>query len=169
MIRTLTRLRDFSFEKSTRRCRRGISLLEVIACVILLSVIIVPLSGMMRASVRSVESARGLTNQDRSIDAYRFLRRSVSRSDSFLVTGSRNEQLQTTSNSGVTSQWFVRNRALVHVSDRVETILIDDVSSIEFNMIPREVDPAKFDLAFVIERSSGPRIMRQDHWIEGPL
>jgi hypothetical protein len=169
MMKSFTGPPHFAPSKLIHRRRCGVSLLEVIACVILLSVIVVPLSGMMRSSVRSVESARGLTNQDRSIDAYRFLRRSVSRAQSFRVTSSRNDQLQTVSNSGVTSLWFVRDRALVQSTNRVETILIEDVASVQFNVIPREADPAKSDLSLVIQRSNGPRSMRQTQWIEGPL
>lgn len=155
---------------SSRR-RRGISLLEVIACIVLLSVIIIPISGLMRSSARTLESAQGLNDETRSIDALRHMRTTIQNAATFGIIGGRNDRLEITDRLGVPTTWRVQQGTLVEVHQGVETTLLPQVRDLQFSVRPRPTNAAKSDLAFVLERSnaSGNRTIRQTHWIEGPL
>lgn len=112
--------------------RKGISLLEVIACTAIIAVMIVPIAGVIRASGRAIGRASQPTSTDSVRDALRWTRDAV-RSGQVLDIQSRSLTLILASGQKV--EIISRSGQLLMSDGRAQTVLMENVDGVEFSPI----------------------------------
>lgn len=126
-------------ERANRRpIRSGISLIEVIAAIALVSAIVIPMAGLMRTSARVSE--RTLIDQDREKThrALRWIRRQWATST--LVAPPVANQVIYQAADGRTKSIVFRGGTIRLIDSGDETTLIDDVDGVRMlNLVPQIV------------------------------
>ena len=124
---------------SSRTSRRGISLLEVIACTALVAVMIVPIAGVIRTSGQSISQAQG----DPSTEAK--LRRGLLWLGDYVRNGSivgvRSARLSVLPSGGSPVEIRVSRNNLVLSDGTDTTVIVEDVRDIEFSAINQATPP----------------------------
>lgn len=122
-----------------RQHRRGISLIEVIACTALVAIMIVPIAGVIRASTQSIASAEGDTSTHGKLRVgLRWLQDTIRESD-VLAVGGRQLGLRLSDGRIVTIRVQAGN--LVLIDGVNQTILVEAVRDIRFTSLRRITPP----------------------------
>ena len=112
------------------RRRRGISLIEVIACTALVAIMIVPIAGVVRASAQSIAQANGSASTEARLrSSLRWVAQTIRESD-IVTVGSTRLIVQLPDTSVGTFE--VRSGDLVLTSGGNQTVLIESVRDIRF-------------------------------------
>jgi len=119
--------------------RRGVSLLEVIACTALVAILVVPVAGVIRASGQAIAQS----DQDASTEAglrrgLRWLSDAIR--DGTVLSVGRNE-LRLTLNDGRDVRFAVTNGVLLMIDGRDQVVVADDVREIQFSEVNQATLP----------------------------
>ncbi len=114
------------------RHRNGISLIEVIACIVIVAAMMAPLAGVMQASNRSMRIADQQTVQEELVQVGRWLKNAIQDGSILQVRGNA---LRILTDTGITGEILVRNRSLIFDDGRNPTILLEGVTRIDFRQI----------------------------------
>lgn len=123
-------MNEFS-KASTVKRRKGISLIEVIACIVIVAAMMAPLAGVMRASNRTVMVAETKTVGEELDAAGRWLQNTV---QDGVINQVRRGVLSVRTH-GVNGQIRVRHQNLVFEDGTSTDILVEGVTRVDFREI----------------------------------
>ncbi|TWT52823.1 hypothetical protein Pla22_04510 [Rubripirellula amarantea] len=120
--------------------RKGISLIEVIACTAILAIMMVPLASLMRSSRMSLARSQSISVVDQLQDTSRWIRQAVS--DGTLVDA-QSDAIKLVMASGQTVKVYRQNRDLVLDDGREQVILLEEIEDVAFGDIRQSSSPGK--------------------------
>ncbi|MDA8746352.1 hypothetical protein N9N28_17150 [Rubripirellula amarantea] len=120
--------------------RKGISLIEVIACTAILAIMMVPLASLMRSSRMSLARSQSISVVDQLQDTSRWIRQAVS--DGTLVDA-QSDAIKLVMASGQTVKVYRQNRDLILDDGREQVILLEGIEDVAFGDIRQSSSPGK--------------------------
>jgi hypothetical protein len=125
--------------KHRLRFRRGISLIEVIACTALVAIMMVPIAGVIRASAQSIAQSNGNASGEANLrTALRWVSQTVRDSNIVSIQDTRLVLRLPDASVGTLE---VRRGELVLASGNDQTVLIENVRDIRFTAL-RDSSPS---------------------------
>ena len=118
--------------------RRGISLIEVIACTAIIAVMMVPLAGVMRSSRQAIQRAESISTETELRDSSSWLKRLVQDNQVLDVSS---DALALRLSTGVDVKVFRDREGLVMSDGRDQTILQENVTRVQFGAVKQSVAP----------------------------
>ena len=125
-------------DRRSCRKRRGISLLEVIACTALIAILLVPIAGVIRASGRSMQQAQNGSKAAELRSTLRWLRQTID--EGRIVNIARNS-LQLQLSDGRTARVSVQSNDLVLDDGTDQVLLAGNVRDVRFQSIRAPLPP----------------------------
>ena len=120
---------------------RGVSLLEVIACTALVTILIVPIAGVIRASGKSIQAANGPSSTESELrQASRWLAQTIRANN---ILGIRRSQMQLRLDSGETATLRLKQRSLILDAPSGPSTLAKDIQRIRFTSHRQAAPPRK--------------------------
>jgi hypothetical protein len=129
---------DFASCGSTRIARVGISLIEVIACMAIVGIMMVPISSLMRSSRQAISHAESRSPEADLRDGSRWLRRLIQ--DNTLVQALPDVLLLKLT-TGELVRVYVSKDELVMDNGKEVVLLMSDIVSVEFGEIKQSATP----------------------------
>ena len=121
--------------------RAAVSLIEVIACMALVAIMIVPLAGVIRASAQSIARANGGTSSEAKLRrSLRWLGDTIRDGD---IVSVRADRLQIRQAGGDIAAIDVRAGTLILDDGRNQTVLAENVRDIRFTELTQVEPPSQ--------------------------
>ncbi|QDT03352.1 hypothetical protein K227x_17340 [Rubripirellula lacrimiformis] len=134
-------LRRTSGDASPRQnLRRGISLIEVIACTAIVTVMVVPIASVIRASGQSIARSKTLSTDGTLRSGIRWIRDMI-HDGQVVDVGSRNITLIQA--SGDKAEFVVSGNTLILTDGRTKTVLLENVESFETSLLKQSESPGR--------------------------
>ncbi|TWU54654.1 hypothetical protein Poly51_33730 [Rubripirellula tenax] len=125
-------------QKKQLKPRRGVSLIEVIACTAIVAVMVVPVASVIRASARAIGRASNVDAEVQTRSALRWVKETI-QTGTVIDVGSRNLTLILA--SGDKAEIVFDSDRLILSDGRTKTVILENVGSFECESIVQSEKP----------------------------